>query len=103
VVEKHILFQHTVEWTNVAFLDEYLNLCKALRIKYTSKWEVAMQEKYNLCMANGICELTNLPKDRKNVGCKWAFPHQEGCIGQNCCTVPGRQGWQKIILQKNVE
>ena len=32
-----------------------------------------MQEDYNLLMANNTWESTNLPKDYKNVGCKWMF------------------------------
>ena len=32
-----------------------------------------MQEEYDLLMANGTWNLTKLPKDRKNVGCKWVI------------------------------
>jgi hypothetical protein len=41
-----------------------------LRSKDARKWEVAMQKEYNSHMANTTLELTNLPKDRKSVGCK---------------------------------
>lgn len=37
------------------------------------KWEDAIQEEYDSLMTNRTCKLTNLPKDRKNVGCKWVF------------------------------
>lgn len=32
-----------------------------------------MQEVYDLLMANGTWELTNLTNDCKNVRCKWIF------------------------------
>ena len=57
----------------MALLDDPLNLCKALRSKDASKWGAAMQEEYDLLMANGMWELTNLRIDRKSVGCKWMF------------------------------
>ena len=61
--------QHGKEQANVAIWDNSLNLCKALRSEDANKWEAAMQE-YDSLMANSTWKLTNLPKDRKSVGCK---------------------------------
>ena len=44
---NHILFQHGKKWTNVAFQDGLLNLCKALRSKDERKWKPAMQKAYD--------------------------------------------------------
>ena len=51
--KNHILPQHGEERANVALLDDHLNLCEALRSEDASKWEAAMQEEYDLLMANG--------------------------------------------------
>ena len=48
----HIVHLHSEEPTNIAFLDDHLYLCEALKSKYASKWKVVMQEKYNLFIAN---------------------------------------------------
>ena len=48
-----------------------------------SKWEVAMQEEYDSFMANSTWELANLPKDRKNVGCKCVFCTKNDALGEN--------------------
>ena len=69
----YILLQHGKEWANVALLDSPLKLCVALKSKNASKWEAVMQEVYDLLMANGTWELTNLTNDCKNVRCKWIF------------------------------
>ena len=53
--------------------DDYLNLCETLRSEDASKWEATMQKEYASLMGNGMWELTNLPKERKSVGCKWVF------------------------------
>ena len=37
----------------MTLLDDLLNLCEALKSEDVSKWEVTMQEKYNLLIANG--------------------------------------------------
>ena len=51
-VEGFYCFGRVVGIINVAFLDDLLNLCKVLRSKDTSKWDAAMQKKYDLFMAN---------------------------------------------------
>lgn len=64
---NHILPQHSEEHANVAYLEDPLNLCKALKSEDVSKWEAAMQEESNSLMANGMWKLTNLPKDCKSI------------------------------------
>jgi hypothetical protein len=54
-------------------MDDLLNLCEAMRSEDASKWETAMQKKYDSLMANGTWELSTLPKGRKSIGCKWMF------------------------------
>ena len=80
--KNHILPQHGEERANVALLDDPLNLCEALRSEDASKWEAAMQEEYDSLMANSTWELTNLPKDRKSVGCKWVFRTKNDALGE---------------------
>ena len=63
----------TVFWHHRAFLNDSLNLCKALWSKNVSKWEATIQEEYDLLVANDTWELTNILKDCKSVGCKWVF------------------------------
>ena len=46
----------------MAYLEDPLNLCEALKSEDASKWEAAMQEESNSLMANGMWKLTNLPK-----------------------------------------
>ena len=48
----YILPQHSEEGANVAFWEDPLNLCDALRSEDESKWEAAMQEEYNLLLTN---------------------------------------------------
>ena len=57
----------------MTLLDDLLDLCEALRSEDASKWKAAMQEEYDLLLANGIWELTNFTKDRKSIRCKWVF------------------------------
>ena len=45
-------YVHSEEPTNIAFLDDHLYLCEALKSKYASKWKVVMQKKYNSFVAN---------------------------------------------------
>ena len=42
---------------NVALLHDHLNLCKTFKFKYASKSKAAVQEKYDLLMANDMWEL----------------------------------------------
>jgi hypothetical protein len=79
--KNHILPQQDVEHANVAYLDDPLNLCDAMRLEDASKWEVAMKEEYGSLMANGTWELVPLPKDRKSVGCKWVFCTKKDASG----------------------
>jgi hypothetical protein len=62
----------------VAFFNDHLNL----RFKHASKWEAAIQKKYNSFMANGTWELTNIPKDCKIVGCKWVICTKRNSSGE---------------------
>jgi len=80
--KNHILPQHEEERANVAFLDDPLNLCEAMRSEDASKWEAAMREEYESLMANGTWELSVLPKGRKSVGCKWVFRTKRDASGE---------------------
>ena len=42
---------------------------KCLRVIYPCKWKATLQEKYDLIIANGTWELTNLLKNCKSVRC----------------------------------
>ena len=64
---NQILYQHGKKTANVAFLDDHLNLCKALNSEDVNKWEATMQEKYDLFMTNNMWELTNLLNNHKSV------------------------------------
>lgn len=66
----HILLQYHYDQANVAFLDDLLNLYKALKSKDSSKWEAKFQKKYNLFEDIGMWKLTIFPKDCKIVRCK---------------------------------
>jgi hypothetical protein len=35
------------------------------------EWRNAMEEEYESIMKNNTCELTELPKHKKPIGCKW--------------------------------
>jgi hypothetical protein len=72
-LKNHIISQHERERANVAFMDDPLNLCEAMRSEDASKWKTAMQEEYDSLMANGMWELSTLPEGRKSIGCKWVF------------------------------
>lgn len=71
----------------MAFFNNHSNLCKALRSKDANKYEAAMQDEYNLFIANNSWELTNLPNDCKGVGCKWVF-HTK------------KDAWDEIVRRK---
>ena len=47
--------------SNVAFLNNYLNLCDALRFKDANKWEAAMQCKKKLVVSPIWCPHVSLP------------------------------------------
>jgi hypothetical protein len=81
--KNHILPQQDAERANVACFDDPLNLCDAMRLEDASKWEAAMQEEYGSLIANGTWELVPLPKDRKNVGCKWVFRTKRDASGHS--------------------
>ena len=49
----HILLQQGEKRINMTFLDDHLNLCKALRSEDTIKWKTAMQKKYTSFTTNG--------------------------------------------------
>lgn len=52
VVEQiHFLSQDNEKMANVVYLDDLLNLCKAMNSKDTNKQEVALQEEYDSLMA----------------------------------------------------
>jgi hypothetical protein len=52
---KITFYPNTVKYgANVTLLDDHLNLYEALRSKYTSKWEAAMQEEYDSLITNGM-------------------------------------------------
>ncbi len=80
--KNHILPQYDEERANVAFLEDPLNLCEAMRSEDASKWEAAMQEEYASLMANGTWELSILPTGRKSVGCKWVFRTKRDASGE---------------------
>ncbi|OAE20919.1 hypothetical protein AXG93_3256s1660 [Marchantia polymorpha subsp. ruderalis] len=79
--KNHILLQHKKERANVALMNDPLNLCEAMRSEYASKWKTAMQEEYDLLMANGMWELSTLSESRKSVGCKWVFGTKHNALG----------------------
>jgi hypothetical protein len=68
--KNHIFSQHEKERGNVAFVDDPLNLCEAMRSDDASKWETGMQEEYNLFVANEMWELSTLPEGRRSIGYK---------------------------------
>jgi hypothetical protein len=37
------------------------------------EWRNAMEEEYEYIMKNNTCELTELPKHMKPIGCKWIY------------------------------
>ena len=68
--KNHILPRHEQERTNVALVDDPLNLCEAMQSEDASKWEIAMQEEYDSLVANGTWELNTLPEGHRIVGYK---------------------------------
>ena len=51
--QNHILPQYEQECANVALVDDPLNMCEAMQSEDASKWKTAMQQYYNLLVANG--------------------------------------------------
>ena len=44
------------------------------------KWKTAMQEELEALQKHEVFELTNLPKGRKVIGCRWVFDiKSDGC------------------------
>ena len=66
----------------MAFLDDHLKLCEALRSKDASIEEAALQEKYDSLMANYLWEFPNFTKDCKSVGCKRLFRTKRDALGE---------------------
>ena len=66
----------------MATLEDPLNVCKAMRSEDASKWEAAMQEKYDSLMANGTWVLDALSKRRKSVACNWVFRRKKDASGE---------------------
>ena len=58
-----------------------------------------MQEEYDLLMGNDRCELTKLPKDRKNVGCKWVFCTKNNVLGEivRCKVRLEAKGYSQVV------
>jgi hypothetical protein len=70
---------------NVALAHDSTTLGEALKCDDASKWEAAMEDEYHSLLANGMWELTTLPKSRKVVGCKWVFKTKKDAAGEIVC------------------
>eukprot|EP00253_Pinus_taeda_P018596 PITA_18596 len=67
--------------TSVAFTandNEPLCYQEAVEGSKSDKWKVAMKDEMMALGKNGTCDLVELPKDRKTVGCKWVFKLKRG-------------------------
>eukprot|EP00253_Pinus_taeda_P028237 PITA_28237 len=67
--------------TSVAFTandDEPLCYEEAVEGSESEKWKAAMKDEMMALGKNGTCDLVELPKDRKTVGCKWVFKLKRG-------------------------
>ncbi len=79
--KNHIFPQVSEDHANIAFLDDPLTLCDAMRCGDAMKWENAMQEEYKSLMDNATWELTTLPPNRTTIGCKWVFRTKRDALG----------------------
>ena len=61
---------------------EPVTLTEALSSKDSTKWKAACQEEYDSLIDNEVWELSELPKDKKPVGCKWVFKIKYGSDGK---------------------
>ena len=82
--KNHIITQSDEEHVNVALLDGTSLICKAIQCVDASKWEQAMQEEYKSLIANSTSELTPLPYNRHDIGCRWVFREREMQRGMWC-------------------
>ena len=63
------------EWVTMASKDivEPATVSEALHGPHSEQWREAMQEEIDSLQENDVYELTELPRGRKAVGCKWVF------------------------------
>ena len=63
------------EWVTMASKDavEPATVSEALHGPHSEQWREAMQEEIDSLQEHDVYELTELPRGRKAVGCKWVF------------------------------
>ena len=68
----------------VLFIDDGEPSCfqDAIDCVDNAKWKMEMKEEMDCLEKNKILELVEVPKDRKNVGCKWVFKLKKGVDGK---------------------
>lgn len=64
--------------------DEPRNLKEVMNSNEKEQWKVAMQEELKSLHTNDTWILTDLPKDRKAIGCRWVFKRKVGVNSQVC-------------------
>ncbi|GKE16966.1 transposable element, partial [Tanacetum coccineum] len=56
---------------------------EAVRDSENEKWRIAMNKEMQYIQKNQTWELTNLPKGKKEIGCKWVYAKNEGFPSQD--------------------
>jgi hypothetical protein len=46
---------------------------EAMRSAHSSKWLEAMEDEMRFMSTNRVCDLEEIPKGAKTVGCKWVY------------------------------
>ena len=71
------------EWVTIASKDvvEPTTISEALCGPNAERWHEAMQQEMDSLQEHDVWELTELPKDRKAVGCKWVFKVKHNADG----------------------
>ena len=71
------------EWVTMASKDtvEPATVSEALHGPHSEQWREAMQEEIDSLQEHDVYELTELPRGRKAVGCKWVFKIKHNADG----------------------
>ena len=69
--------------SSIAADDVPTTYSEAVRDSESEKWRIAMSEEMQSLRKNHTWELTNLPKGKKAIGCKWVYAKKEGFPSQD--------------------
>lgn len=79
---KEVPSQRYEETAKIAMeLQDPRTIQEAISRMDRDKWKAAMDDEINSLNMNNTWELTELPDDRKPIGCKWVFKIKQVRIG----------------------